>query len=199
MSPTRTGPRRILSWLLIANLFLLFPFQHSKIHRAAFSAPRTEAPPPPGKPLTPVVIKPVAIPTDVLRCERKYLYQGQAMSCDSPGGSDGEGLRTVLAEEPAAITELNRYQAARKNLKITGYTGTLGLLAALIGASFSDPGSSSRNILVTGGLGVTAASFFFGANSLNNNEARLSNAVDIFNRAHPDRPIELRFRTPVSF
>ncbi len=50
-----------------------------------------------------------------------------------------------------------------------------------------------------GGLGIAGASVIGAAVLLGDNESHIGAAVNFFNRAHPDRPIELQFSTGFNF
>lgn len=134
---------------------------------------------------------PKSTPQDILRCERTIIYRGKSLPCDSPIANDGEGLRTLLLDSPEALESIHRYQANRRSLQNTAYFGILGLLVAALGPRFSsDPGT--RNLMVGGGLAFTLGSFAFGKNKLRSNEVHLDQAIETYNRSHPDDPIELR-------
>jgi hypothetical protein len=138
-----------------------------------------------------IPLGPKSTPQDILRCERKILVDGKALPCDSPIASDGEGLRMLISDTPEALSSLDLYQANRRSLLNTAYAGMFGLMIAAFAPRLSsDP--STRNLWVGGGLALTFGTFAIGKARLRANEAHLDEAIQSYNRVHPDRPIELR-------
>lgn len=131
------------------------------------------------------------------RCQRFYTYDGKVIGCDSNVRADGEGLRPLLKDVPAANAQLNIYQQNRAALQNTAYFGTLGLVALIAGA-VAGRGTGKQVMLLTGGS-VMAGSFLYGFTSLRANEKHLDEAVRLHNLAKPDRPIELQFSTGIAF
>lgn len=131
------------------------------------------------------------------RCERLYSYDGKLIGCDSNVRPDGEGIRPLLSDVPAANTELNIYQRNRASLRNTAYFGTLGL-AILIAGAVAGGGSGKQVMLLSGGS-IMAGSFLYGFTSLRANESHLNEAVRLHNLAKPDKPIELQFSTGIGF
>jgi hypothetical protein len=133
-------------------------------------------------------------------CERLYTYQGKALSCDSPSYADGEKLRPLLQTVPAAQAELDLYQWNKRTLNRTAYISTLGLVVALVGYTVNRPAFENNSIkpggyLILSGLGLSAGSFAYGLTMNRNNESHLRKAVELYNSAKPDQPIELQFST----
>ena len=150
------------------------------------------ATPPAGVP-QPIEIKelgPRSVPTDILRCERTLSYKGKTLPCDSPIAADGEGLRMLLKDDPASIRALDRYQAGRRSLNRTAYTGMLGALVMIFGPRFTSL-PATRNLVISSGLALTLGSFAYGKVRLQANERHLNRAIDTFNQTHPDAPILL--------
>ncbi len=133
---------------------------------------------------------PQAAPQDVLHCERQYEYRRKRISCDSPLGADGEGLRPLLDSVPESRAELDLYQANRRSTEMLAYTGMAGLLAAILGPRLLED-RGSKNITVSIGLTLALGSFAFGRSRLATNEVHLDRAVQHFNRSNPGDPITL--------
>ena len=138
----------------------------------------------------PQELGPKSVPQDILRCERNYVYRQKTLPCDSPTSADGEGLRPLLDAVPAAQQELEIYQANRRGLNLTAYTGMAGLLVAALGPRFFE-NRGSKNVIVGIGLSFTLSSLAFGRYRLMANEAHLDRAVRRFNEANPGDPITL--------
>ncbi|NDD92549.1 hypothetical protein EBZ37_10735, partial [bacterium] len=133
---------------------------------------------------------PKTIPQDILRCERNYIYRHKVLPCDSPVTADGEGLRPLLASVPQAREELEIYQANRRSLSLTAYTGMAGLLIAAFAPNFFE-NRGSKNVTIGIGISITLGSLAFGRSRLMANEVHLDRAVKRFNEANPSDPIEL--------
>ena len=66
----------------------------------------------------------------------------------------------------------------------------------LIAKQFNESSQDSvRNTLKIGGLTLAAGGFFFTFTYLNDNEKLIPQAVDTYNKARPNDPIELQFTT----
>jgi hypothetical protein len=148
----------------------------------------------------------VTVPSVTFSCQRTYIYQGKALDCDSNVQRDGEKLRPILSKVSSAVEELDLYQKNRRTLINAAYLSSLGLIIAVAGALISRPPINWRfplgqteihpgGYLLLGGLGLSVGSFAYGLSLSRGNEAHLRNAVENFNRARPDTPIELRFST----
>ncbi len=140
-------------------------------------------------------------------CYRQYMIQGRPLGCDSYLAHDGENLRPFLQQVPAALDQLNQYQETRRSLKMHAYLGSIGLIVFFSGffvskSLFPDdkqkPGLAGKLIpylpMIPGAafaLGNGMYAFF----TLQANETRLSNAVQMYNEARPGNPIELQFST----
>ncbi len=140
-------------------------------------------------------------PPDLFQCSRYFVYRGRVLQCDSNLNRDGENLRPILQDTPAAIAELDTYQSNRRNLQKAAYTGTLGL-AVVIGSSLittlfsdvdTDSGKRLNSYLRVGGGLLTIGSGIYGLAVLRTNERHLENAVHLHNQAQPDNPIQLKF------
>lgn len=144
------------------------------------------------------------------QCDRQFTHKGKTYDCDSFFKQDAEGLRPIIQDVPEAVMELNAYQATRRNLRTMAYVSTAGFVIALTGllagSRFKDPdgrtsstGHSIRNIGLIGGLGIAAGSLIYGISLIKTNETRLGSAVQSYNTAHPETPIELQFSTGITF
>lgn len=149
-------------------------------------------------------------PTDLFHCERKFVYQGKTLDCDSNIQRDGENLRPIIQDVPAAISELDAYQRNRRTLRKTAYVASLGVLAMIAGyfathatgnGKFRNDDTSLRTLsyLVVGGAVLTAGSFIYGFTLYKTNESHLGNAINEFNQARPNTPIEIQFSTGIRF
>jgi hypothetical protein len=135
-------------------------------------------------------------------CRRQYFHRDQVLNVDSFHKRDGERLRQVVSGTPEALTSLNRYQSNILSARAAAYVGTVGLVAALVSSflNTSDPTQSSlRQILSVGGLILAGGSFAFSFAVLRTNESNLKDAVQYYNSANPNTPIQLQFSTSVLF
>ena len=153
-------------------------------------------------PKLPSAPPPIAKPSGKLlyECERLYRYQGKILTCDSPSQADGEKLRPILQEVPSALEELDIYQWNKRTLNRTAYLSSLGLVVALIGyvvnrPAFQDGTIKPGGYLILSGLGLSASSFAYGLSINQANESHLKKAIENFNQARPDQPIELQIST----
>jgi hypothetical protein len=165
----------------------------------AFSAEYT-----PRAPMPPPSAKARKIPDNPFRCDRLIKYRGKILPCDSALRRDGESLRAIFANSPAALDELDRYQAGRNAVRYSAYVGTTGILVALTGslianALIDDSRTTARSdtakVLRISGIGLTVGSVIFGLSALRSNEEHLQSAIIKYNASQPDRPIEVLFKT----
>ena len=162
----------------------------------------------PKKPSAPpsLTVKP---PSDTFRCQRFFVYQHKKIACDSNIQLDGEQLRPLMEGVPQATAELDLYQKNRVEIRQAAYIGSVGLLVMVTGALLSlhyrDHGAATnaslsiRSAAIIGGGGIMIGSFLSALSFIKNNETHLGNAVNYFNEAHPDTPIELQFNTGINF
>src|SRR5690348_8101983 len=61
------------------------------------------------------------LPVEEFSCTRMVRYRGQTINCDSNLRWDGENLRPIFEDNPAAINELNAYQSNRRSLNNLAY------------------------------------------------------------------------------
>lgn len=160
--------------------------------------------PSPATPKAPQSASARKIPETPFRCDRLVQYRGRTLPCDSALRRDGESLRSIMESTPAAIDELDAYQSGRNSLKAAAYTGTAGLVLALtsglitnlfIDESRPDDRTQVSKILQLSGLGLTVGGIVFGYSYLRSNEDHLQQAIIKYNAAHPDRPVEILFKT----
>lgn len=144
------------------------------------------------------------IPENPFRCDRLVQYRGRTLPCDSALRRDGESLRSIMETTPSALEELDAYQSGRNSLKFAAYTGTAGLVLALtsglitnlfIDESRPDDRTRVSKILQLSGLGLTVGGIVFGYSYLRSNEDHLQQAIIKYNAAHPDRPVEILFKS----
>lgn len=146
------------------------------------------------------------IPDSPFRCDRLIKYRGKTLPCDSHLKRDGENLRSILQDTPEALEKLDLYQKNRKKVAFAAYTGTAGIAIAvtngLIAKLFvpKDPGrdrerKKTETAIRWTGIGLSVGSVIYGLSYLKSNEENLNDAIIRFNDAHPDRPIEVLFKT----
>lgn len=153
--------------------------------------------------MAPPTAKSKTIPDNPFRCDRMIKYRGRVLPCDSALRRDGESLRTIFADSPEALEELDQYQAGRNRVRYSAYVGTAGLLVALTGSwianAFIDESrqtarQDTAKVLRLSGIGLTVGSVIFGLSALRSNESHLQNAIIQYNASSPDRPIEILFK-----
>ena len=150
----------------------------------------------PQKPSTPVSI-PKPPDKTYFACKRTYTYAGKTLACDSPTQADGEKLRSLLQEVPAAAQELDTYQLNQRNLNQLAYLSSLGLAIALVGYIMNRPAFDQGKIkpggyLVISGLGLSAGSFVYGLSLNSANESHLKRGIELYNEAFPEKTIQLQ-------
>jgi len=139
-----------------------------------------------------------------LGCDRPFVYRGELYSADSPQAQDVATLRHFVSSVPEADSLLAEYQNNRKKSTLSAYTGTAGILLALLAVPIANQfhGNSHdavRSALQIGGIALAAGGFFYSFTLLRTNEYLLPKAVDRYNDSKPDDPIELRFTTGWTF
>ncbi|MEK6705567.1 MAG: hypothetical protein AABZ06_07245 [Bdellovibrionota bacterium] len=147
----------------------------------------------PKEPTVPAQL-PAPVTMDIFTCERRFLYHGKELNCDSNVRQDGERLRPIISSVPDAVAELDAYQRNKQRIRIAAYAGTLGLATA-IGGFFIYKQESHP--LVIAGAGVATGSLIYGLTTLRHNETHLINAVNIYNNHHPGDVIELQFTAEI--
>ena len=139
-------------------------------------------------------------------CQRYFLFRGKRLECDSHLGNDGERLRPLLSDVPAALAELDAYQESRKSLKNVAYAGTGGLALMTTGMIISRPPFEPNTgqirpggyLIILGAL-LGVGSLVYGLSHVNVNDSHLQRAVQFYNQVHPEEPIELKFSTEFHF
>ena len=152
-------------------------------------------------PKAPTVPTPIERPAPRIynACQRKFVHEGEAKPCDSPSQVDGEKLRPLLQDVPQAALELDEYQINRRALNRTAYFSTIGLTLALIGnflnrgSNNSEGGTSTGTYLVFSGMTLAGLSVAYGWTASRANDRHLYRAVEYYNQAKPEHPIELKF------
>lgn len=164
----------------------------------ALAAPAASAP------SAPPVAPARKIPENPFRCDRLVKYRGRTLPCDSALRRDGESLRSIFETTPEALDELDAYQSGRDSIRYAAYTGTAGLVLALtsglLADLFIDESQPAKRqdvgkIIQLSGIGITLGGVIFGYSHLRSNEDHLQQAVIKYNAAHPDRPVEILFKT----
>ena len=138
-------------------------------------------------------------------CERFFLFKGQKYECDSNLGRDAERLRPIVQGVPQALSELDIYQKNLHDVRISGFLVSSALVLVALGMIFSQgqPFNPSNGAITPGGgvmltgliLGV--GGIFHGFSLVNSNETHIEKAVNSYNAAHPEQPVELQFKTGV--
>ena len=137
-------------------------------------------------------------------CERPFVYGGEAYNVDSPQAQDAANLRTFVQSVPESDELLKSYQRRRELSKLSAYTGTIGILALALAPRISksvapDSQASLKSILQISGLALTIGGFAYSFALLRTNEALIPKAVNAYNQAKPEDPIELKFEAGWSF
>jgi len=152
----------------------------------------------PKKPSTPVAPGRPGI-NEYFTCDRYFVYEGKRIVCDSYMRKDAEKLRPILDEVPEAVAELDEYQKNRRTLRNCAYVGSIGFLAFVAGQLLKDKlfekDGLTHQALSLGGLGLVGTSFLYGFAVTQKNEEHIGNAVQKYNNARPDRPIQIQFST----
>lgn len=153
----------------------------------------------------PVAPKPIpqSAPVNAFHCQRFFVYRGKALPCDSLLAQDGEGLRQVVQGVPAAVEELDIYEANRSRQRLLAYLGTAGALVGIFGFFLSrkhqyadeslDPTGKALRTAGIIGLGTFGLSLGIGLSTLSSNEKHIDNAIRFHNEARPNDPIQLQF------
>ncbi len=183
-----------------AVLFLLVP-----VLATAAETPKNnyqnEAAQIPIKPSAPTPL-PSGAPSDTFRCTRFFKWKGKLYECDSFVRQDAEKLRSIVSDVPAAVSEIDQYQATRTNLRTAAYLGTAGVVLGIVGliaANRLDNPVFMRYLAITAGAGLSAGSFVYAVGAIQTNEGRLGTAIQHYNSARPATPIELQFSTGFNF
>ena len=144
---------------------------------------------------------PLKKPKDItpLGCPRPFTIHGEIYSADSPQAQDASTLRYFTQSVPSAHALLTQYQDNRESSKTGAYIGTLGLALFIfsgpLAAQFGSSKAQFRAAFRTGGIIMAASGFFFTFSYLRDNESLIPKAVQNYNQAQPQDPIELQFST----
>lgn len=157
--------------------------------------PKNPNPPPPLAQKSPSILP---------KCERFFKYRGKLLHIDSMTEKDAAGLRSIVNTLPAAVAELDEYNAVKKKTEIAAYATTLGLVAMVTGILISRPPIKGGQIQpggypLLGGLGLVLFSVPYSFIVTNTNESHLDRAVELYNAAYPQDPIRLEFKTSIHF
>lgn len=190
--------RKVLSLLLIGSQAvwaapsLEFESKFKKFELEEKSIPK--------KPRTPAPVQQI-LPRSLPHCERVILFNEQKLEVDSNLGNDAEHLRRLVQTVPSAVSEIDQYQANRKNVRLAAYIGSAGLVAAGVGLLLGsqNPIIVPTRYLISGGVILAAGSFIFAIGHLQRNEKHLHTALENYNLAHPEQPIQIEFSTGMHF
>jgi hypothetical protein len=109
-----------------------------------------------------------------------------------------------VEDTPEALDELDRYQSGRNSIKFAAYTGSTGLAMVIfsglladlfVSESNADKNAQAVKYVRWGGAGIAIGSVVYGLSHLRSNEEHLHRTILRYNTAHPDRPIEVLFKT----
>jgi len=149
---------------------------------------------------------PLRKPKDItpLGCDRPFLYRSEVYSTDPPQAQDASTLKYFVQTVPEAKSILDGYQSARNKSKMGAYIGTLGALMFILSNPIANQFNAStrdtvRNSVRLGGIVLATGGFFFTFAYLHDNESKIPKAVEAYNKAKPNDPIELQFNTGWSF
>lgn len=139
-----------------------------------------------------------------LGCDRPFIYRGELYSADSPQAQDASTLRGFVKSVPEADSLLADYQSNRSKSTLSAYTGTVGVLLALLAGPISRQFSAAsrdsvRSALQVGGIAIAAGGFFYSFTLLRTNEYLIPKAVDRYNASKPDDSIDLKFTAGWTF
>lgn len=161
---------------------------------------------PPREPCQTGIPAPLRKPKDItpLGCDRPFTIHGETYSADSPQAQDASTLKYFVQSVPESNSILEEYQEHRAASKTGAYIGTLGVVMFLfsnaIGNQFNAASKTSvTNALRVGGICLATGGFFFTFAYLHENEHLIPKAVEAYNQAKPNDPIELQFTTGWKF
>jgi hypothetical protein len=153
-----------------------------------------------------VIPEPIKRPKSppIIGCERPFQYRGEIYAVDAPQAQDASTLRLFVKEVPEADRILQDYQNRRERSKISAYTGSIGLLSLILAQTVVrrlniESKDSIKSIMQIGGLALTIGGFAYSFALLRTNESLLPKAVEAYNHAKPDDPVELKFEAGWSF
>lgn len=193
------GKLLLQSWIVLS--LILAPLSSFSTE---LSAPTLGGPP--RQPCQTGIPSPLRKPKDItpLGCDRPFVIHGETYSADSPQAQDASTLKYFVQDVPAANSILEEYQSNRDLTKMGAYIGTLGILMFVlsgpIGNQFSAASKTAvSNALRVGGGVLAIGGFFFTFAYLRENEHLIPKAVEAYNGAKPNDPIEIQFTTGWKF
>ncbi len=125
------------------------------------------------------------------QCQRFVEQGGVRFECDSAVDFDAVRLREKMLDIPEVQPFFDAYDEGRRQAKSLVYWETAGIGLMLIG-SMMGPSDFQAPIFYGGALvTVNAFLYTFVRNRLNNQH--LQGAVNVYNQAHPQRPMSLQF------
>lgn len=198
----------IFRWIFLAEIILLFLLPAAQAEGPVPCSVNTPTPIHNPKAVEHGPQEPDAIAKPILvvplGCERPFTYRGQTYSVDTPQAQDASALKGVIQSVPEANKLLEQYQNNRNKSKISAYTGTAGILifafSNLIALNFEPKDRpSAKKALQIGGASIAAGGFIFSFALLRTNELLIPKAVDQYNQAKPNDPVELKFSASWGF
>ena len=187
----------LINSLMVISLITIFP---SSFADDLSGPPRR--PCQTGFPIQSGIPAPLKKPKEItpLGCERPFTLHGETYSTDSPQAQDASTLKYFVQDIPSSTSILDEYQSNRNLSRMGAYIGSMGVLMFLfcntVGKQFNAASRTSvTNALRTGGVIIATGGFFFTFAYLHNNEQLIPKAVEAYNHAKPNDPIELQFNT----
>ena len=139
-------------------------------------------------------------------CARYCILEHRKFEVDSFLSVDAERLRPVLEDVPQAMNELKVYQENRIQLRTSAYLGTAALVLLGTGLLMSrTPVDMNSGVIQPNGyLILTGATLGVGTiihliSTLVTNDQHIGKAIEHYNHAHPEKPIEPLFSTGFHF
>lgn len=130
---------------------------------------------------------------DENKCGDGFIYNGKVYSLNTSFDKKGEGLRPIIKNNSKALAYLDRYQSNHSKSLRSAYTGTLGLILALVTsyiATSTDDKGKAKNIRALG-LGfagvLTLGGLFLSTKYLYENDKNLTSAISIYNSSSKNK------------
>jgi hypothetical protein len=137
-------------------------------------------------------------------CTRPFIYHGEIYSVDSPQAQDAQNLKYFTRDSQKAQDLLTQYQENRYQSRVSAYTGTAGILLAIIALplgrwiSPSNPTTIQSAALLLG-TAIAIEGYSYSIMLLRENESLIPRATQEYNHDRPKDPVELQFSTGWSF
>ncbi len=167
------------------------PDHHSSANRLMI--PSSHGPQVPGE----ITKPPKIIP---LGCERPFIYRDEVYSADTPQAQDASQLKKVIQTVPEADAIMQEYQENRIKSRISAFTGTAGLLLVLFGRFVGTGWAPDlHNVMQISGETLAACGFVYSFTLLRTNEYLIPKAVETYNQAKPNDPVQIQFNMSWGF